>query len=356
MKLLLKSIRDKIRNINPLLLSKYDKYYIKPTYSENIFGRFSDVEESKIIIFMSCRNNYNFLESIVLKFALTHYKSFAFVVIDDESEPEQILKFSYIASKYNIKHIKNNGKGIQDGLSTLIQVLEGKIEGKVIYFMTQDSYPVINFPDQKILELANKMLSENIDIVGFNTLDYRQTRPEILDFKKGLKVLGMLGRKTLSKGHGGWIRGRDVPNEYKATRYFQVEAPADMSALLRLDLIKKIWKPNENFWLYMWLDDIANTVLLNNGKIIVDSEFILYHCQELKRKYLIPVNSVDGSKNDGKFFRKYGPHLDEWKNKWGYCRLTKENLEIIPKKYKNTYIEMFYKRKGVLKAYNGTKK
>lgn len=350
---LLKSIREIYREFNPFLLTRFDRYFIKaniPGYPKNT--KFADLPSAEVVIFIQCKNNYNFFIDLLLPYCLANFSNFACIVIDDGSELDNKDLLLAHADQRNILLMDNDGVGFQYGLQTVCRILnDNRLRNKIIFQMSHDYYPVINDPSERILDTANFMLKNSIQICGLNTLDYRQARDEIRNFKNGKLALGLLGRRLLHKGDGGWIR-RDaiVPIDENA-RYFEIEAAVDMCVLINADLVHCKWSPSKDFWLYCWLDDIAMEVLKGNGTIIVDTSLVGFHCQELKRRYKIPVSSVDGAKRNDKRFGRYDGHLEAWIAKWGFCRLTKRGVTSAAHKFVNTKIFEMVGRRGVLKVY-----
>lgn len=345
-------VREVSRNINPILLSRLDKLYIAPKILSCRSKFFSNINDSKIIILVCCKNNYDFFHGVLLKYCLSNLSSCSMVIVDDGSDGDLANEINFL-SGYNVLFLRNSGRGFQFALSTLHDYLKKNcITDKIVFQMSHDNYPIVENPIKLLEENANKMLSEKIALIGLNTFDYRQTRKELAMKARGEFVrFGMLGRRTLHKGECGWIRANAVPEGISQSRYFEIEAPVDMSVMINLDIVCKFINPSYDFWLFCWLDDISNTLLENNQIILVDSYFQAFHCQELKRKFRLPVNSVTASKNGDSRYHSYHGHLEAWLIKWGYDRGSKSGVEDLIHKFPTTRLAMLVERSGILEAY-----
>lgn len=98
---------------------------------------------------------------------------------------------------------------------------------------------------------------------------------------------------------------------------------------------------------------------INNSPCIVMPDLYCMNDQSSKRKYNIPANSAKyARKGDFYHFGSYGPHLKNFKKRWGWdYEKGRESLEKVIVRYKDTLIEQFYnndisKTKKPLKIYN----
>ena len=345
--------REIWRNTNPLLLTRWDSYFVPPVMNKNPTGLFNNLKNSSVVIMVCGKNNYDFFFQVLLKYCLTHLRDFACVVIDDGSSGDlESLKLKL--ARHNIVFLTNEGRGFQFALSTLhAYLLRCGLRNKIVFQMSHDCYPIIDNPAKVIADDSNLMISERIALMGINLFDYRQTRWEI---KRGYTNkpdgIGMLGRRTLHRGDGGWIRSDAIRDGDRNFRYFEIEAPVDMSVLINMDIVMGHVKPNNNFWLFCWLDDISNTLLKCGETILVDKQLKAFHCQELKRKFRLPVNSVIAAKGGDKRYHSYNGHLEEWERKWGYTRGSKDGLDVARLSFLNSKIDTMIGRSGILTPYS----
>jgi hypothetical protein len=345
-------IREIWRNVNPILLSRFDRLYIAPRILDFGSKKFCNINESRIIILVCCKNNYHFFHSVLLKYCLSNLSACSMVVVDDGSNGDLVDEVNFL-NKYNILFLRNSGRGFQFALSTLQNHLKkNHIANKIVFQMSHDNYPIVENAIELLEQNADKMLSENIALIGLNTFDYRQTRKELALKALGKPVrFGMLGRRTLHKGEGGLIRADAIPKEISHCRYFEIEAPVDMSVMINLDLVCQFVKPSSDFWLFCWLDDISNTLLKNDQIILVDSDFEVFHCQELKRKFNLPVNSFTASQKGDSRYHSYHGHLEAWSKKWGYDRVSKSEVTNLINKFSGTRLAILIERSGILQKY-----
>ena len=72
-------------------------------------------------------------------------------------------------------------------------------------------------------------------------------------------------------------------------------------------------------------------------------EFKVWHNQHLKEAANIPAKSARAAKlGDSKHFGDYGPHLEFWKERWGFTRDDRSEFEQIKESYKDTLIYELY--------------
>jgi hypothetical protein len=178
--------------------------------------------------------------------------------------------------------------------------------------MTHDNYPLDKNFKKNLESVAKSRIYNNFGLIGFNHLDYRMTRNAIKLWKKKKFSYGLLGRIFLSKRLTGenWYNQTIINKNHKAYKdVFSVECVSDMAFLINRDLFSRYIKPSSSFKLHLWADDIALQFMKNNIYNAVDRRIFFFNCQEIKRKYSISVNSVDGAKNNDIEFNTYGSIL-----------------------------------------------
>jgi hypothetical protein len=353
-------IREIYRNINPLSLSKFDVFFIPGTstkITETCLPHTKkNIKKESLVVFFSSRNNYKMLTNEVLK--NTNFKDLLVFNIDDNSLDCEKKIGREICEEKNIIFIENEKVGLQWGLKTLTKYLDKlNYKANFILHMTHDNYPLDKNFKNHLENIAKSKIYNNFGLVGFNHLDYRMTRNAIKLWKKEKMSYGLLGRIFLSERLTGenWYNQTTIYKNQKAYKdVFSVECVSDMAFLINRELFSRHIKPSSSFKLHLWADDIALQFMKKNIYNAVDRRIFFFNCQEIKRKYGISVNSVDGAKNNDIEFNTYGDHLKYWEKKWGFSRNYIGNLNDIKKRYKNTIIHKYINHsldKGPLKNF-----
>jgi len=289
--------------------------------------------KNKFEIFYSSRNNYNMLENEVLK--NINFEGFNLINIDDQSSIDQQNYGLKLCNDNNIKYISNKNRGLQWSLDTAID----NSDSEFILWLTHDIKPITNNFFSKlnnIIEKNYELFSKQIGLSGFNLT----WKPFSSNYNE--KRCGVLGRSFLAKfdNNGNWYREDFINMEWENYSPISViEAPCDMAILINTKLFKKFITPTNNYHLFLAFDDIAMQFLYNNIYNVVLTELHIEHDQQIKTGYGIPSCSAGAAKTGNDYyFGKFGTHLEFWKDRWGFSRDSKQELQSIKHHYKDTLI------------------
>ena len=345
MKKTLRKLRDYIRSINPHILSSYDRFFIPgagiPHSRKCLEHNIENMKNEKVVVFISSRNNYDMMANELLVNA--DYGDFLVFNVDDGSNEEQVKQGTQICRDKNIVFLKNEKNGLQWGLKTVVNYLdEHNYSASMVLHVTHDNYPIVPDFKKNVEDISNSEIYAGFGMIGFNHLDYRMTRDAIIAWKKNKPALGLLGRMALvpkSKGEN-WYNEKVIafnPDAY--SELFSVECVADMGFMINRKLFTKYIEVSDDYRLHLWGDDIGMQFLQNNIHNAAVKDIYFYNCQELKRKYKIIVNSVEGTKNiKTEHHSDYGNHLAHWEKRWGWKRDYVGNLAHVKDNYNGTLI------------------
>ena len=291
---------------------------------------------SKLVTYVSSRNNYSLLKDFIKRNpTILNYN---FHNVDDNSSEEQKEIGREICKQYDIKFIENKGRGLQWAAKTMVDNVDS--ECKFILWTTHDTFTITeNF--YEVLENDIPKLKD-FGIVGFNILG---PQCGINSKDVGSKVLGIIGRAPLANlpGRGGWYRTPDMnlPWDIWGGSYpIAIESPTDMILSFNVELFKKYIKVSDNYHLFCAWDDISIQFLEANTYNVVLPYLQTFHNQEFKRGK-IPVKSAAAAKQgDEEHFGRFD-HFIYWKERWGWERDDVRNTFPL-EKYKGTLIGNFY--------------
>jgi hypothetical protein len=317
-----------------------------------------------IIIYVSSRNNYDMLEGEVLK--NIDFDGFEFINVDDGSCEEEVENGKRICQKNDIIFLHNKSTGVQFATQTLIDFInENRKECKWIVCFQHDNHPLTNNFFGEIDNLIGDNKLNSFGAIGFNNIDTgkRYTKDHYEKWKMGERPLGMIGINVFGSGPDRFIcSGKDkvAINNYQAWKLpFIIEFPMWASVGINIDKWNGFVKPTTDYEFHLWFIDIMMQLNINNSPCIVMPDLYCMNDQSSKRKYNIPANSAKyARKGDFYHFGSYGPHLKNFKKRWGWdYEKGRESLEKVIVRYKDTLIEQFYnndisKTKKPLKIYN----
>jgi len=303
--------------------------------------------------FLSSRNNYDMIENIFLRnVELEDYKLYN---IDDKSELEEVEKGKKICERNDITFIENQDRGLQWAWHTMVNEVDDDI--KFVIWCTHDMIPLTPNFFKRLETLSSSGKLDDFGIIGFNTIG-----PQCDVFEQSQipdNYCGILGKAPLMQlpGRGGWYRASDMhlPWETYGTP-FAVESPTDMCWMINVKLFKEYIEPSNNYHLFLAPEDVSFQFLYNNIYNIVLPDIRIWHDQRLKTQVNIPVKSASAAKKgDSKHFGHYGPHLEFWKERWGWERDNRKEFEDLKENYKGTLIYEFYHHNhedGPLKSFD----
>ena len=295
---------------------------------------------SNIAIYLSSRNNYDMMESVFLKHV--DLGGFQLYNIDDASEPEEVIKGKEICARHNIKFIPNQDRGLQWAAKTMLDNIDDDVE--FIVWCTHDTVPMNqNFFKGLSEKVATGKLND-FGMIGFNIMGPQNGIQNPSQVVGGM--CGIIGRAPLMKlpGRGGWFRSTDMKMDWDVWgKPCSIDAPVDMLLMMNVKLFREHINVSNKYHLFCAHDDIAMQYLNKNIHNIVLPEFVVWHDQHLKEQANVPVKSARAAKQgDSKHFGDYGPHLEYWKQTWGWDRDDRSTFEAVADKYKGTLIYETY--------------
>ncbi|HAI39496.1 MAG TPA: hypothetical protein DCM40_16005, partial [Maribacter sp.] len=163
---------------------------------------------------------------------------------------------------YNITDIEvdlqkdPDAKAVARDIEICIQhIEENNLDIEWLLWFSHDCYLI---GDDFLTNLEKKLednprFEDEVGMIGF--CDYNQ-----IEVGKPLHGRGELV-KGINEIGNGWYQ--DLPKEYSESEYFVVEAPNDNGLLVNIKLWKKYIKPDNDFVLFFWGDDICAQFALN---------------------------------------------------------------------------------------------
>lgn len=347
----LKSIYFKF---NPLIFNSYDKYWINQKKPE------INLENYKYCVFISSKNNYSMFNDLVIKnFKIENLDIYN---VDDNSTNEQKKIGKHICNLNNITFIENESIGLQMALSTLLNyLLRQDKKYNFILYISHDNYPISENFFYKLNQFVIKNNLEKFGCIGFNHLDYKYNKMEILNFKNNIFSLGHLGRSILTSLNGSkipqWYNKENTNNfkNFLSNKPFAVESVSDMAFAINFKNLKKHIQFSDQYRLHCWADDICMQFLEKNLYNVTIPSFIFFNAFEIKSKYNLHFSSVYSEIKTSKKNNSIETYKRYWKKKWKWDRENLPSKDIINKYYSGSLIEKFYLHdinKGPLKTFN----
>lgn len=302
-----------------------------------------------LIVYVSSRNNYNMLLGEILNI---NFDGYEFVNVDDDSCKEEKAKGENICKSKNITFLVNKSRGVQFATQTLIDFInKNRPNCKWIICLQHDNYPLsVNF-FSRISKLIQEKTMNQFGSMGFNVIDPGKYSGNSLElFKNNQYPLAMLGLCHLSVRDAGkrWIcpNVNDIAskNPDKWSHPFIIEIPFWSTVGISVDVWNKHVIPTTDYQFHLWCPDVIMQMNKNNKPCLVLPRLYCMNDQGLKRKYGIPVNSASAARKGDKYhFGEYGPHLDNFKKRWGWDYENVKTFKRVRAKYKDTLIYKFYR-------------
>ena len=295
----------------------------------------------------SSYNNYCLFDKLWFKNNKSDLEKTIIFNVDCGSNEQNIKYRNAILKPLNIVDLKveDNKKSTQKHIQAVDSYLsENHIECDWIVLFQHDCYP-----EQKDFWslLENKLSSiekykDKVGVVGFKVLDVPQNLNPRQD---------SYGRGNIINGHYGWYK--DLPKEYSQAEHFVVESTAWMAVAINRKVFREHVKPDYNFCLNLWGDDISHQLNCKNICSIVFPDLIVNH--DSRAKNLLGIaNSPDKStfhQTDPKAYQ----HHKFWKEKYGWRwgmrdgpggthRNPREEFGNVLQKYYGTINHVLYNR------------
>ena len=318
--------------------------------------------KDKLIVYISSRNNYEMLVGEVLK--NNNFKDIRLINIDDNSSDQQKKIGRDICRERNITFIENNGRGLFCAARTAIEyVSQEHPECKFVYWTSHDCFPITENMFLRLEEVIESGQLDSFGCVGFNTI-WKKFMMDISEFESQNlegRYCGALGRACLTPVPGaGWYRPSDFDMTWdKWGKSVAVESVVDMNFMINVRLFIDNVDVDTSYHHFCWGDDLCLQFLKSGIYNIALASFYVYHDQDIKKAYGIPVNSYRAAKRGDMYhFCEPDSHFDVWHKKWGFQREWQKNPghieNSVKEKYNKTLIGDFMNHdysKGPLKCF-----
>lgn len=319
--------------------------------------------KENLIIYVSSRNNYDMLEHEVLN--NIDFEGFEFINIDDRSTDEQKQYGKQVCEKNNIVFLENKSSGVQMATQTLIDwIHENRPNCKWVFCFQHDIWPVSKNFFSRISKLISDNKLDDFGGVGFNIVDHGDyTGNAWTRFQNGETPIGMVGFNHLGTNDNSrrWLAiGRNdivdkFPKLFKMP--FICEFPQWPAVGINIEKWNEVIHADPDYEFHLWYPDIAMQFNYNNYPILILPNLYCFNHQRLKEKYGLNYNSATGAiQGDEEHFGKYGPHLTNWKSKWGWdYENVHETFIPIKDNYKGTLVYDYFEHnieKGPMKIYD----
>ena len=138
---------------------------------------------------------------------------------------------------------------------------------------------------------------------------------------------------------------------------FICEFPQWPAVGINIEKWNEVIHADPDYEFHLWYPDIAMQFNYNNYPILILPNLYCFNHQRLKEKYGLNYNSATGAiQGDEEHFGKYGPHLTNWKSKWGWdYENVHETFIPIKDNYKGTLVYDYFEHnieKGPMKIYD----
>tara|TARA_R110002096_G_scaffold204117_3_gene389611 strand:+ start:257 stop:1231 length:975 start_codon:yes stop_codon:yes gene_type:complete len=319
--------------------------------------------KDNLIIYVSSRNNYDMLEHEVLK--NIDFEGFEFINIDDRSSVDELAKGKQVCKDNNIVFLENKSRGVQMATQTLIDFTnEHRPNCKWILCFQHDIYPVTDKFFARISKLVHGGKLDTFGSIGYNIVDDGDYTGDAWEqLQAGNSPIGMVGfahlgvhdtrQRWLATGRNATVRSK--PELFKTP--FICEYPQWPAIGISIDKWNEVIKPSDEYEFHLWYPDIAMQFNYNNYPVLILPDLYCFNHQRLKEKYGLHYNSATGAmQGDADHFGEYGPHLRNWKDRWGWDYENVSNTyPLIADQYKGTLIDEYYNHnieQGPLKQFD----
>ena len=273
----------------------------------------------KFACFFSSYNNYMLFDKLWYKENKSSLDDVYVFNIDCGSDEHNLKYRDAILEPLNIINLEANEdkRSTQKHFELVDEYLEqNKIDCDWILSFQHDCYPIQkNF--WKLFEDKLKSLEQyeqDFGCVGFKILNIPQnTNPRSDSFGRGNIVENITGGR-----HFGWYQ--NLPSSYETADHFVVESAAWVAVAINRKLFRQHIKPDHDFYLNLWCDDVSHQFNMKNIATIVFPDLVMNHDSKAKNILGIP-NSPDRSSfhksSDNKAFNHHHYWLLKYGWRWG---------------------------------------
>lgn len=291
-------------------------------------------------ILFTSKNNYSLFRDIFFHKTDENFEDVLIFNIDCDSSKEQKEFSKQICKQHNIIDIPVEGKSLPTikAVEIVNEYLEKNNLNHIqwISVCQQDMYfKSENFFQEIEKYLTNYNFLENVGTVGVAV--------------DGIKPIRVYGRGNVIDGmieRDGYFK--DIPESYKNVDYFLVEVTYYDTIFINRNLFNKYIKPDYNFILNLWGDDISNQFLINNCCNITLPNLVVHDDHAYKNALGFPSCN---SYYDTYYHGDHWNHHKFWNEKYGYHMfydLDAKTIEGKKQKRLDIYNSVREKYKGTL--------
>jgi len=123
---------------------------------------------------------------------------------------------------------------------------------------------------------------------------------------------------------------------------FMVEFPMWAAVGISVEHWNDKCYPTEDYQFHLWLPDVAMQMNYKNAPCVILPDLYCLNDQQLKAKYDINPNSAQGAmQGNARHFGEYGPHLTNWRKRWGWDYENTATYAAVADNYSGTLIGVF---------------
>lgn len=294
-------------------------------------------KSGKIAFLFNSRNNYNLFEDIFFKYTDPDLSDYYIFNVDIDSDPDHRARWQTKLMPRDIIHIPSNineDPNIVSACRTMEMCIDyidkHSLDVEWIIWFSHDCYLIgsdfMQRLEQKLEE--NSRFKEEVGCIGF--CDYNTVQVGSPVYGRGMLIDGFDKYSPVARCY------ENLPEEYKNSDYFVVEAPWDNGAMFNVSLYKKHIVPDYEFKLYNWMDDIsAQFGLLGIASITIPSLEMADLFRE-KPQYGIARSIKGFSEFHAETYRSAKKQPEHWRAKYFYGRPPepfRDDFQMAKRKY-----------------------
>ena len=332
----------------------------------------SNWNKPSIGIFMTSRNNYDYMDAVWAKKTLIDcdINNCKVLNIDEDSTKEEKQKGKILCKKYNIIYMDRDKPGMHHNIDTAIRFFGENV--KYLIWFQHDCWPIQKDFFYKVNELVSQDKLSKFGLLTFNAIAQNIFKRDgqfdmvMNEYRNGKKPLGVLTRSHLESVATGdyYYCGYKVKNRItkpiskeKFSKPFACSEANFFAQGVNVKTYKKYININRPFYYFKSWDDISLQFLFNNVYNMALPDLYVEHRPDSKRNFDLPYLSVKPvNKGKTKFHNPSGHDPEEWIKIWGWHHSHPSQFEKIKSRYKGTLLYEFYKynyvKNGPLEVFN----
>lgn len=292
------------------------------------------IKEGKIALLFISRNNYQLFDEIFFKHTTVDFSNYYIFNIDLNSSEEQKQKAQTVFAKHDIINIPvdrddPNLLSAERDMELCIQYIEkNNLDVDWIMWFSHDCHLI---GDDFLEKLEGKLrtnprFEKEVGLIGF--CDYNTVKVGSPIYGRGGLLDGIMNHP-----HKGWYE--NLPCEYEEAEYFVVECPQDNSVLFNRKLWKKFIKPDYDFVLFLWVEDISAQFGLNGICSITIPSLKMADLFREKSKFGVSRSTVGNSKFHGDDYKKKA-WINYWFKKYSWSKRNRGQFKDAFSFYENS--------------------